>query len=253
MNKDEEKRYKKLTEKPYAYGSIPPLNYDDLLFLLEVDDNIRDIIFDRIRSAKNNESVVEEEQKSQPDVLPQPQPTRIEYRDREVIKEVVKEVRIPVERVVEKIVEKQILDPLRNELKNELSLLKAVQKDKELAQLALLDKEASEGQQLMRLTAVFSDWGEILRAWDRLKDRCKKEKRPHTPSELGILTGLLALHNLRYQEHQAELVMATVGEKFNHDQHERGTPKGQIIETVWLPGLRNTGGELQKKPLVALS
>ncbi len=249
MNKDEAKRYEafqKDATKGIKGSLLEKITYPDLLLLLREDPHVRSLIAD-IVNGDDTDKVIQKHEEVQP------QPTRIEYLDREVIKEVVKEVRIPVERVVEKIVEKQILDPLRNELKNELSLLKAVQKDKELAQLALLDKEASEGQQLMRLTAVFSDWGEILRAWDRLKDRCKKEKRPHTPSELDIFTGLLALHNLRYQEHQAELVAATVGEKFHHDQHERGTPKGQTIETVWLPGLRNTGGELQKKPLVALS
>ena len=243
MNKDEEKRYKELKEKATRnYLMESKISFLDLLLLLREDPDVRSLIIN-IFNGDDTDTVIQQHEEVQQ------QPTRIEYR--EVIKEVVKEVPVTVE--VEKIVEKKILDPLRNELKNELSLLKAVQKDKELAQLALLDKEASEGQQLMRLTAVFSDWGEILRAWDRLKDRCKKEKRPHTLSELDILTGLLALHNLRYQEHQAELVMATVGEKFNHDQHERGTPKGQTIETVWLPGLRNTGGELQKKPLVALS
>lgn len=243
MNKDEEKRYKELKEKATRnYLMESKISFLDLLLLLREDPDVRSLIIN-IFNGDDTDTVIQQHEEVQQ------QPTRIEYR--EVIKEVVKEVPVTVE--VEKIVEKKILDPLRNELKNELSLLKAVQKDKELAQLALLDKEASEGQQLMRLTAVFSDWGEILRAWDRLKDRCKKEKRPHTLSELDILTGLLALHNLRYQEHQAELVAATVGDKFHLEQHERGTPKGQTIETVWLPGLRNTGGELQKKPLVALS
>lgn len=144
-------------------------------------------------------------------------------------------------------------DTLREQLAPELALLKAVQADAELAQAWLhTDSEGteSEARQLVRLLAVMGDWDELQTLWTRLADRCKNDKRPATANEYTMLETALQLHNLRYRNRAAQLVQVEVGTTFHHETMERGTPKGSTVQAVWLPGLRNAAGQLQKHTLV---
>lgn len=144
-------------------------------------------------------------------------------------------------------------DALRAQLAPELAMLKAVQADKELAEVWLHTGELSaenEARQLVRLLAVMGDWDELQTLWGRLADRCKDEKRPATANEQLVLQTALTLHNLRYRNRAAQLARVEVGSAFHHETMERGTPKGSTVQAVWLPGLINAAGHLQKQTLV---
>jgi hypothetical protein len=164
---------------------------------------------------------------------------------------------IQIEKVIEKVpfevrVEVPVHDPLRAELAPELKLLKAVQADAELAATWLWVAE-SEGRQLARLLAVLAEWDEILSLWNRLANRCKSEQRAASATELNILQAALALHNLRWRDRAAKLLTVDTGAAFHHETMERGTAKGSTVAEVWLPGLDNAAGQLQKKPVVKTS
>jgi hypothetical protein len=140
-------------------------------------------------------------------------------------------------------------DLLRDELIMELNLLDAVKADADLAEAWLMADE-SEGRQLVRLLAIVSEWDEVLRLWGRLADRCKNGRRSATDEEVGILEAVLHFNNLRWRDRSAALVSAKVGADFRHEEMERGTPKGNAVEEVWLPGIANAAGQIQKKTLV---
>ena len=147
-------------------------------------------------------------------------------------------------------------DTLREQLKPEMDLLKAVKEDAELAQVWLHSGEVSnenEARQLVRLVSVMGDWDELQRLWSRLADRCKKDKRPITKIEEAVLKTALYFHNLRYRDHAAKLVYVPVGSDFHHETMERGTAQGSTVQDVWLPGLQNAAGKLQKQALVQTS
>ncbi len=144
-------------------------------------------------------------------------------------------------------------DGLRGQLAPELALLKAVQADTELAQVWLHTDEVgteNEARQLVRLLAVMGDWDELQALWTRLADRCKNDRRPATANEYTVLQTALTLHNLRYRNRSAQLAQVEVGSAFHHETMERGTPKGSTVLAVWLPGLLNAAGQLQKQTLV---
>jgi hypothetical protein len=144
-------------------------------------------------------------------------------------------------------------DGLRGQLAPELALLKAVQADTELAQVWLhtdVVGTENEARQLVRLLAVMGDWDELQALWTRLADRCKNDRRPATANEYTVLQTALALHNLRYRNRAAQLAQVAVGSAFHHETMERGTPKGSTVQAVWLPGLLNAAGSLQKQTLV---
>jgi len=147
-------------------------------------------------------------------------------------------------------------DALRVQLAPELALLKAVQADTELAQVCLhtdVVGTENEARQLVRLLAVMGDWDELQALWTRLADRCKNDRRPATANEYAVLQTALALHNLRYRNRSAQLAQVEVGSAFHHETMERGTPKGSTVLAVWLPGLLNAAGQLQKQTLVQTS
>ena len=181
-------------------------------------------------------------------IVVQAAPPVIQYVDRikEVIKEVIKQVPVEVR------VEVPVIDPLRAELGPELKLLKAVKADAELTE-AWLWTDESEGRQLVRLLAMLSEWDEVLSLWGRLADRCKSGQRAATLAELTILKAALGLHNLRWRGRAAKLMMAEVGASFHHETMERGSVKGNTVVEVWLPGLDNAAGQVQKKRVVKTS
>ncbi|MBB1488627.1 hypothetical protein [Oceanospirillum sediminis] len=138
---------------------------------------------------------------------------------------------------------------LLNELQPALELLAQVQQDAELADLWLHHNE-SEGQALLRLVATLSQWDQVLELWDRLASRCKADQRPVTQVENNILDSSLTFYNLTLRSRRAELSCPEPDIAFDHQLHSRATPKGEQISEVWLPGIFNAAGKLQKKPLV---
>lgn len=240
MDKDERKRLERLQEdgpKGVKHWSLEKLTYPDLQLLLLADPTIQ-LLIRQIVEAKSATETTEDETPAAP---------VIEYRDREIIKEVIKTV---IQKVPHEVrVEVPVYDPLREQLAPELKLLQAVKADAELAQ-AWLRADESEGRQLVRLLATLAEWDEVQSLWSRLADRCKTDQRAATHAERAILQAALALHNLRYRNRAAQLATAEIGAPFHHEMMERGTPKGSCVAEVWLPGLTNAAGQLQKKPVV---
>lgn len=261
MDKKEQKRLKVLQDDgPKGVGGIrlKTLTYPDLQLLLVEDPIVRRLIAELIEptlqalqekqvacgteessaSAANHAVIVAEEATENLPSLAALAPAIIHT----VIEKVPYEVRIEV----------PVFDPLREELTTGLELLKAVQEDTELAQQWLWATE-TEGQMLMRLFATVSEFDELLRLWGVLADRCKTEKREATSLELRILEGVLTIHNLRWRDREAKIVTVDIGTSFHHEAMERGTPKGNTVAAVWLPGIENVSGVVQKKPLVRLN
>lgn len=143
-------------------------------------------------------------------------------------------------------------DALRSQLHAELALLARVKADAELAATWLGDTPATEGQDLVRLIACAAQWDTVLTLWDKLASRCKADQRPATAAEQAILVGGVTLHNLTWRDRQAALLTVEVGTPFDYEAHDRGTPQGQVVKSVWLPGLRNAAGQTQKKPIVGM-
>ena len=141
-------------------------------------------------------------------------------------------------------------DPLVVELAPALILLRRIQEDEGLAK-SWLRPDEGRGQSLMRVMAIAPQWDSILRLWDDLCERCKKMKRPCTEEEFQILEGSVALHNLGWKDCKAGLVYVKSGEKYDHKTHMEIEPSGKKISALWLPGLQNASGVVQKKPLVS--
>ncbi len=256
MDKDERKRLERLQEdgpKGVKGWGLVDLTYPDLQLLLVADPKIRKLIRqiiqpmlaapagDKATAAASDENVSETETVSRQVEPPSPPPPiiKIEKVIESVIQKVPYEVRVEV----------PVHDPLRGQLAPEIKLLQAVKADAELAGNWLWADE-SEGRQLVRLMAVLSDWDEVLSLWGRLADRCKRDQRAVTTTELAILQAALALHNLRWRDRAAQCVQAQIGAAFHHETMERGTPKGNTVAEVWLLGLDNAAGQVQKKPVV---
>ena len=283
MSKVERKRLERLQEdgpKGVDGYLLKDLTYPDLQLLLLADTTIQDLIRQivapmfaspedddpgevasvAVQSADGDADAPAKtkkgKSKTSPALMPepvsqivvQPAPPVIQYVDRikEVFKEVIKHVPVEVR------VEVPVLDPLRAELAPELKLLKAVRADAELTEAWLWAAE-SEGRQLVRLLAMLSEWDEVLSLWGRFADRCKSGQRAATRAELTVLQAALELHNLRWRDRAAKLVMAEVGASFHHETMERGSVKGNTVAEVWLPGLDNAAGQVQKKPVVKTS
>lgn len=272
MDKDERKRLEDLQkdgQKGVGKYGLEKLTYPDFQLLLCEDAVIQKLIRDivtpmfsqpgqesgTITLAPPTQERMEESDASPAVAVIAPPPVvyvdRIEYVDRVVEKIVEKEVIKVQIKEVEKRVEVPVDGPLLVALAPELKLLKAIKADSELMPLWLWANE-DEGRQLVRLLAALSDWEEVLRLWSHLAERCKTAKRAAKPAELVVLNGALALHNLRYRDRAAELKTIALGEPFHHETMERGSTKGSIVTEVWLPGLTNAAGQVQKKPLVNL-
>ena len=258
LDKDELERLEELQKygrKGVGKKFIGKLSYPDLQLLLCADPVIKNLIQQIVipmleqsdgkgALSDSSEDGDHSVQKHQEKAFLTPV---VEYRDRIVEKEVVKYQ----DREVEKRVEVPVDGPLLTALAPELKLLKAIKADADLMPLWLWADE-SEGRQLVRLLATLSDWEQVLRLWGRLAERCKTGKRAANSAELAILNAALALHNLRYRDRSAELQTVAQGSSFNHETMERGSPKGNTVADVWLPGLTNAAGQVQKKPLVNL-
>lgn len=234
-SKDQEKRLEKLTKE----SSFPEkLTYTDLLLLLEQDERVQSLI----RSlAQAEEQVSEPEtptQETKREMLLETEDTPL-LTTSEPQPEPKPEPRPPSQAEV-----------FYAQLKPQLEFLHAAQVDKEIASLWLKEDE-SEAAALVRLLARASQWDQLTELWDLFASRCKKQERALTNSENQLLQYSLACYNLTLNSRQAELLWPECPAAFDHQQHTRGTPQGETVTAIWLPGLTNAAGKLQKKPLVA--
>ena len=198
-----------------------PINYDELLRLLNEDDKVKHLLQQLMKNwfANLMDAPVQPDTPESNHISP---PTPV------------------------------VVDTLRDELADEWVLWQLVCADAELAELWLGDQNASQGQQLVSLIAHAAQWEQILVLWEILAERCKQRNAAAKTNEQQILTAALAIHNRLWLGRQAALISANVGDAYNYKQHQRGgSPVGEQILAVWLSGLLNVGGELLKPILVA--
>lgn len=244
-NKEVEKRYKKLTEKKkYLKEEI---TYWDLLLLIERDPKLQTLLRQVILGGKQvqpasvvgDSAVATTSEETIPDVYAYD----AETDEIQTVPIASPEVSLAPEP------EPEPYNPLLDELQPALKLLAQVQQDAEFSRL-WLHQEESEGEALLRLVASLSQWDQVLELWDCLAGRCKEQQQPASQDEHHILEAALSFYNLTLRSRSAKLSQPETGIAFDHQQHTRATPQGEQINAVWLPGLTNAAGKLQKKPLV---
>jgi hypothetical protein len=175
---------------------------------------------------------------------------RIVYKDRIVEKpvEVIKYVDNIVEKEVIKTVER-IVEKLPNSVNPMLDIVSVVKQDEELNR-QWLDNINDQGLQLIKLTAILSQWDQIDRLWDKLASRCKNDKRPPSAQEKQLLEKAVETYNLTLNSRQASLATGELGGSYDYEKQQRGLPTGDKVVAEWLPALVNAAGTVVKKPLV---
>jgi hypothetical protein len=133
-------------------------------------------------------------------------------------------------------------------------LLTIIQQLPDLAEAFALIPPANANPQeaLIRAVAILSQLETIERLWDRLKDRCNRDRRRARNEELKLLTTALAWHNLNWQR-PYQLQTPLQGSLYDYDSQQRctATASGERIQDVWLPGIADPNGKLLRKALVA--
>lgn len=142
------------------------------------------------------------------------------------------------------------IPPAHVPLSAEHQLLEWIRQQPEL-NTSWLPVNEPEDRQQVRLIAVAAQWERVGQLWDCLANRCKSERRCASTEEISMLIHCLDLHNLIWAQQRASLMHVDVGSAFVALKHERGTLNGDTVNALWLPGLCNAGGVLQRKPLVA--
>ena len=150
----------------------------------------------------------------------------------------------------ERIAKVKVIDPLREQLKTILELVAIFEQDAELTQRWLGEYSKNEGENILRITAISSNWDRLENLWELLAERCKNQQRAASDAELKLLNSTLSIHNLLWKTRLAELVHVGIGTSYNYENQQRANPKGEQVSAVWLPGLRNNAGALRKKSLV---
>lgn len=144
------------------------------------------------------------------------------------------------------------VDSLRQR-KNEHPVLAILRRDGELAtRLGLGALDGAEPEPLIRAVAVLAQRDTLQRLWDRLKERCEKERRPANADERLLLETALAWHNYNWPSKPYRLTEPKAGSAYDYGSHQRATAtaSGERIAAVWLPGIMDGSGKLQQKPLV---
>lgn len=248
MKKDECDRLQKLQENAFKkVGSfaLEKLTVPDLLLLLREDEQVRNLI---------REIVAPPATHSSNDEVPTTPQHGVDDDDDErgmlapPLRPIAQTTTARVPTVAPAPV---AVDPLRQQLAPELALLHAVRADTDMAVTWLgAAADEDEGRQLLRVVVCAAQWELLSELWEKLASRCKQDQRAANAAELTMLRAALALHNLRWHGRKAQLAEVAAGTPYDYDRHQRGTPSGDTVRALWLPGLVNAGGQLHKKPLV---
>lgn len=248
MKKDECDRLQKLQENAFKkVGSfaLEKLTVPDLLLLLREDKQVRNLI---------REIVAPPATHSSNDEVPTTPQHGVDDDDDErgMLAPPLRPVApTPTARLPAVAPASVAVDPLRQQLAPELALLRAVRADTDMAATWLgAAADEDEGRQLLRVVACAAQWELLSELWEKLASRCKQDQRAANAAELTMLRAALALHNLRWHGRAAQLAEVAAGTPYDYDRHQRGTPSGDTVRALWLPGLVNAGGQLHKKPLV---
>lgn len=195
------------------------ISADELFFLLQYDEKIKN----EILSIANDS----------------------EHKQKIDLKEIPVEKNKQRNSSVERSIDKPVISKLN--LEPEQELLKILEEDKELAK-NWIDYNVPLDRQIVQLIVFASQWNNIQQLWKNIAKRCQKRKEKSTERELKFLQGCLNLHNLQWVTGKAKLDNFLEGETYDSEIHQRAstTPKGENIELVWLFGLKNTNGKLDK-------
>lgn len=213
-----------------------------LLQLLESDAEVRELIFTIARNQPSLAPALEQEEQALTLLAPCAAPSAKAESEEDTATATLAAIPIP----------EQNADPLRQELSPELAFLQAVRDTPWLAHEWLRDSE-NEGQALVRLVAMGAQWDNVLQLAEWLGEHCKRDQRPATDAERGLLLACVQLHNLLWKNRQAGIESAEIDTAYDFKNHQRGNGRGERIDHEWLPGLRNAAGELVRLPLVATS
>ncbi len=200
--------------------------YLDLLFLLEHDDGIRELI---LNISSQNSGAVKEGASC----------CAVQFN---------KESKARIVESSNDVLEVQV-DPLRSELSQALGLLTLIENHGELSR-ELLDDSHTEGGRLLCLAVSLGRWSQVESIWDTISNNVKQRQQRAEKSELKILEGCLHCYNLTASHLMARLEPVGISIDFNHKFHNRLNSKGKTISSLALPGLVNAAGETTRKPLV---
>lgn len=221
LSNEQQARLKELQdayEAPSTCGSV--LVVSDLLLLLRHDPTLRSLIGE------------------------------IDHATQQYPPQSVRVVAAPLPDAVAPLPERLLADPLRKELEAPLALLALLQRHPEVMLAWGISLAGSEGQHMMTVVACAANWDRIEMLWDVLAQRCRHERRPCSVDENLMLVACLGIYNLILTGRQAELQEVAPGGAYDYRTQERGGAVGETVAAVWLPGLKNGGGVVRKKPLV---
>ncbi len=130
----------------------------------------------------------------------------------------------------------------------EQQMLDLLLEDKELAN-NWVKPDAPRDRQIVQLIVAVSQWNNIQRLWKNIAKRCNKRKSGSTENEMLFFQGCLDLHNLQWKESEVRFDKPIKGDLYDHEKHQRAsiTPIGENIEDIWLYGLINSDGKLNKQ------
>lgn len=131
--------------------------------------------------------------------------------------------------------------------KIEQQMLDILLEDKELAK-NWVKPSTPRDRQIVQLIVAASQWNNIQRLWKNIALRCKEREASSTESEMLFLQGCLDLYNLQWKESEVRFDKPIKGDLYNHEKYQRAsiTPVGEYIEEVWLYGLVNVNGKIDK-------
>lgn len=249
MKKDECDRLQKLQENAFKkVGSfaLEKLTFPDLLLLLRKDEQVRNLICEIVASSATHSS------NDEVPTTPQHGMDDDDDDERGMLAPPLRPIAQTTTARISAVAPASVaVDPLRQQLAPELALLHAVRADTDMADTWLgAAADEDEGRQLLRVVVCAAQWDLLSELWEKLASRCKQDQRAANAAELTMLRAALALHNLRWHGCKAQLAEVAAGTPYDYDRHQRGTPSGDTVQALWLPGLVNAGGQLHKKPLV---
>ncbi len=128
-----------------------------------------------------------------------------------------------------------------------------IRQDAKLASALQLENLPDDNTQaLIQLVAVLSQKNSVERLWHFLKDRCEAEKRPVTETELRMLESAVSWLSFNWLTHPYSVASVSTGDRYNFDEHTRSvsTPTGEVIQCVYLPGVKQSNGKALYKTLV---
>ena len=118
-----------------------------------------------------------------------------------------------------------------------------------ITQLFCSQTERSNDNRLSIVSRCGS-WNNLVEFWELLCHMCEEEQRKVSQEESRGLSIVLRLFNFSQRSRKAQLLAPEIGEAYRSSIHRKMKGDGDIICSVWLPGLINVQGECKAKPLI---